>query len=132
MTGYPEHLWSIKVEFDYGALGNYRAWSDAEAFVEGLARMAEEQDNEAIQVAIFDCKKRVEEQLRRQHDLLESLKVPGGQYKKSEPFRARWYGEAAQILRSLPEDSEHHRTAKTLIPFLERRRELASWGLEED
>lgn len=119
--------------FDYGALGNYRAWSDTEAFVEGLARMAEEQDNEAIQVAIFDCQKRVEEQLRRQHDLLESLKIPNGQYKKSEPFLARWYGEAAEILRSLPPDSEHrenHQVEK-LAGFLERRRDLASWGLED-
>lgn len=130
MTGYPEQLWSIEVVFDYGTLGNYRAWSDAEAFVEGLARMAEEQANEALAVAIFDCKKRVEEQLRRQHDLLESLKVPNGQYRKSEPFQARRFGEAAEILRSLPEDSEHHHAAQTLIPFLERRRELASWGLE--
>lgn len=125
-------LWNVKLEFDYGALGNYRAWSDAEAFVEGLVRMAEEQDNEAIQVAMFDCKKRVEEQLSRQHDLLEALKVPNGLYKKSEPFRARWYGEAAEILRSLPEDSEHHRTAQTLIPFLERRRDLARWGLDAE
>lgn len=131
MTGCPEVLWSIEVVFDYGALGTYRAWSDAEAFVEGLARMAEEQSNEAIQVALFDCHKRVEEQLRRQHDLLESLKVPNGQYMKSEPFQARWFGEAAEIPRSLPENSEHRHTAKTLIPFLERRRELASRGLED-
>lgn len=127
-------LWKVKVEFDYGALGNYRAWSDAEAFGEGLARMAEEQDNEAIQVAIFDCHLRIKEEVARQHDFLESLKVPNGQYKKSEPYRARWYAEAAQILRSLPSDSEHRENHNVagLVGFLERRSDLASWGLEDE